>query len=427
MPVVARLLAFAVAGGFALALGAHSASAASTKFPRPTSGGDYAYTAPEATPYVGARAVVHYVTTGPDAPPLNDDNDNGYPDYVEQVSLAADTALLYYERHGFKLPLADTAGPDTKPDIYIDDLPAGVFGLTLPQTAEGGTFVIVSPRLDSRQKTLGSLPITVAHELFHVIQFSYVVSGKLPVWAAEGSASAFSILVFPKVEDLSMTNFLSGWLFQPWLPLYDERFDCAHCYGGAWWWLYLAHLNSGILPRYFALLEAADRKGKTPTLGVTQLDAALRGSHVGSLNDVFTAFSLNLYRRGLPLGGPYSLSPSTTPRASSIHSVYGLSTQYVPVHVPSTSRGVVIAVPYGDGPRPQVTLVVGGPKGRRVTGKRLRPGQGMILSTMFRNAAERKRIMLIVTSGHLKGVAYQVGYAAVGRRGKLPAWIAFRN
>jgi hypothetical protein len=427
MPVVARLLAFAVAGGFALALGAHSASAASTKFPRPTSGGDYAYTAPEATPYVGARAVVHYVTTGPDAPPLNDDNDNGYPDYVEQVSLAADTALLYYERHGFKLFLADTAGPDTKPDIYIDDLPAGVFGLTLPQTAEGGTFVIVSPRLDSRQKTLGSLPITVAHELFHVIQFSYVVSGKLPVWAAEGSASAFSMLVFPKVEDLSMTNFLSGWLFQPWLPLYDERFDCAHCYGGAWWWLYLAHLNSGILPRYFALLEAADRKGETPTLGVTQLDAALRGSHVGSLNDVFTAFSLNLYRQGLPLGGPYSLSPSTTPRASSIHSVYGLSTQYVPVHVPSTSRGVVIAVPYGDGPRPQVTLVVGGPKGRRVTGKRLRPGQGMILSTMFRNAAERKRIMLIVTSGHLRGVAYQVGYAAVGRRGKLPAWIAFRN
>ncbi len=427
MPVVARLLAFAVAGGFALALGAHSASAASTKFPRPTSGGDYAYTAPEATPYVGAHAVVHYVTTGPDAPPLNDDNDNGYPDYVEQMSLAADTALLYYERHGFKLPLADTAGPDTKPDIYIDDLPAGVFGLTLPQTAEGGTFVIVSPRLDSRQKTLGSLPITVAHELFHVIQFSYVVSGKLPVWAAEGSASAFSMLVFPKVEDLSMTNFLSGWLFQPWLPLYDERFDCAHCYGGAWWWLYLAHLNSGILPRYFALLEAADRKGKTPTLGVTQLDAALRGSHVGSLNDVFTAFSLNLYRRGLPRGGPYSLSPSTTPRASSIHSVYGLSTQYVPVHVPSTSRGVVIAVPYGGGPRPQVTLVVGGPKGRRVTGKRLRPGQGMILSTMFRNAAERKRIMLIVTSGHLKGVAYQVGYAAVGRRGTLPVWIAFRN
>jgi len=118
MSVVVRLLAFALVGGLALALGAHSAAAAgSTKFPRPTTGGDYAYSTPEAAPYVGTRAVVHYVTTGPDAPPLNDDNANGYPDYVEQVSLAADTALLYYERHGFKLPLADTAGPDTKPDV----------------------------------------------------------------------------------------------------------------------------------------------------------------------------------------------------------------------------------------------------------------------------------------------------------------------
>ena len=174
---VARIFVLALACACALA-GAHSAFAAGPiVVPRPTNGGEFAYTAPEAAPYVGARAVVHYVTTGPDAPPLNDDNDNGYPDYVEQVSLTADTALLYYERHGFKLPLADTAGPDTKPDIYIDDLPAGVFGLTLPQTAEGGTFVIVSPRLDSRQKTLGSLPITVAHELFHVVQFSYIASG----------------------------------------------------------------------------------------------------------------------------------------------------------------------------------------------------------------------------------------------------------
>jgi len=49
----------------------------------------------------------------------------------------------------------------------------------------------------------------------------------------------------------------------------------------------------------------------------------------------------------------------------------------------------------------------------------------VILSTLFRSASERKRIVLIVTSGHLNGVTYQVGYAAVGPRGKLPGWIAF--
>jgi hypothetical protein len=426
MSVVARFLVFAVAGGLTLAVGAHSALAADpAKSARPTTGGAYAYSAAEAQPYVGVRAVVHYVTTGPAAPPLNDDDHTGYPDYVEQVSSAADTALLYYERHGFKLPLADAAGPDAKPDIYIDTLLAGRFGLTFPETAEGGTFVLVSPRLDPRQRTLGSLQLTVAHELFHVIQFSYVTSGRVPLWAAEGSATALSMLVFPQVEDLAMDDYLNAWLSQPWLPLYDERFGCAHCYGGAWWWQYMARLNRGVLPRYFALLEAADQRGKPDRVGVTELDRALRNSRAGALNDVFAAFSLNLYRRGLPLRGAYSLRSSTTPRATSIRTSYGLSAQYVPVRVPPGSRGVVIAVPHGNGPRPRVALVVGGPKGRRVVAKRFRPGQGVILSTLFHSARERKQIVLIVTSGHLNGVDYQVGYAAVGRSGKLPGWIAF--
>jgi hypothetical protein len=265
----------------------------------------------------------------------------------------------------------------------------------------------------------------VAHELFHVIQFSYVRSGRLPLWAAEGSATALSMLVFPQLEDVAMDNYLDAWLSQPWLPLYDERFGCAHCYGGAWWWQYLVRLNSGVLPRYFALLEAADQRGKPSRVGVAQLDRALRNSRSGTLNDVFAAFSLNLYRRGLPLGDTYSLRSSTKPRATSIRTVYGLSTQYVPVRVPPRSRGVVIAVPHGNGPRPRVALVVGGPKGRLIVGKPFRPGQGVILSTLFRSASERRRIVLIVTSGHLNGVAYQVGYAAVGRSGKLPGWIAF--
>jgi hypothetical protein len=426
MSVVARFLVLAVAGALTLALGAHSALAADpTQVVRPTTGGEYAYPTAEAPPYAGVRAVVHCVTTGPAAPPLNDDDHNGYPDYVEQVGAAADTALLYYQRHGFKLPLADAGGPDSRPDIYIDSLPAGVFGLTFPETVEGGTFVLVSPRLDSRQSSLGSLQITVAHELFHVIQFSYVTSGRLPLWAAEGSAAAFSMLVFPQVQDLAMDDYLGAWLNQTWLPLYDERFSCAHCYGGAWWWQYLARLHPGALPRYFELLEAADQAGKPARVGVAQLDGALRSTHAGGLDKVFAAFSLSLYRRGLPLGGAYSLRPSTKPRATSVRGIYGLSTQYVPIHVPAGSRGVVIAVPHGNGPRPQVALVVGGPKGRRVVGKQFRPGQGVILSTLFRRAGERKHIVLIVTSGHLNGVEYQVGYAAVGRSGKLPGWIAF--
>src|SRR5262245_50464220 len=40
--------------------------------------------------YAARRAVVHYVVVGIDAPPLNDDDANGVPDYVEHVGAAAD-------------------------------------------------------------------------------------------------------------------------------------------------------------------------------------------------------------------------------------------------------------------------------------------------------------------------------------------------
>jgi hypothetical protein len=425
---VARILVLVSSCAVALAFGAHSAFAASPSVVlRPTTGGTYAYTAPEAPPYVSTRAVVHYVTSGPQAPPLTDSNGDGYPDYVEQVGAAADIALLYYERHGFKQPLPDTGGPDTKPDIYIDTLPTGVFGFTLMQAhAEGGTFVLVSPKLDvSAAKPYGSVDITVAHELFHLIQFSYVTSDNVPLWAFEGSASALSMLVFPQVQDHLMTDYLDAWLKTPWLPLYDERASCAHCYGGAWWWLYLARLNAKILPRYLAQLAADDRRGAPTRVGVTQLDTALKRSRVGSLDHVFTRFSLNLYRRGLPVGDAYSLKSSTTPRKTSTRGAFGLSTHYVPISVPRRSRGVVVSVPYGNGPRPEVTLVVGGPHGRQIVARRFRPGRGAVLSTLFRNPNERRRIVLIVTAGSLNGVPYRVEYAAVGPSGRLPGWISF--
>jgi hypothetical protein len=235
-----------------------------------------------------------------------------------------------------------------------------------------------------------------------------------------------SMLVFPAIEDVVATDYLDQWLNTPWLPLYDERFSCAHCYGGAWWWLYLSRLNRDVLPRYFAKLESDDHSGsKTTFIGVSQLDSAIRASGAGTLSNVFARFSLGLYRQALPVGRAFTFHASTRSRVSNVFDVNGLSTHYGSISVPARSRGVVVAVPYGHGPSPSVTMVVGGPKGRRVVGKRVRPGKGVLLSTIFRNPAERKNVLLIVTSGHLDGVRYQLGYAAVGPHGRLPGWIAF--
>src|SRR4051812_15973622 len=152
------------------------------------------YVAPART-YLSRRAAVHFVTLGVSAPPLNDDDADGVPDYVERVAAAADSAIAYYERRGFSPILADAGGPDGRPDIYISRFAAGYFGVAFP-AADGdrGAFLAVSNWLDpSPTASLGSLDGTVAHELFHLVQFSYfrpTVDPPLDAWVLEGMAAA---------------------------------------------------------------------------------------------------------------------------------------------------------------------------------------------------------------------------------------------
>jgi hypothetical protein len=180
--------------------------------PRPT------YTTAEATvatPYV----VVHYARTGPDHPRfMKDDDHDNVPNYIEKLAAAANKAWLWYAHNGFKGPLPDTAGPDAKLDIYVKALPQGLFGVTYPgSTARGGTFMVVDNQLDEAHLAKhGSLQQTVAHELFHVFQLSYVPDGDLPAWAAEGSATAMQTYVYPQIADAAAFQYVDAWLDQQW-------------------------------------------------------------------------------------------------------------------------------------------------------------------------------------------------------------------
>jgi hypothetical protein len=218
---------------------------------------------------------------------------------------------------------------------------------------------------------------------------------------------------------------MDDWLHAPWLPLYDEKGGCARCYGGAWWWLYLAAESRTVLPNYLTRLATEKRTTIEARAGITQLDEAIHAGKLGSLFRVFSRFSLNLYRRGLPVGKPYALTSSTSARETRIRPVFGLSAQYVPIRDPSRSRGLVISVPSGRGPAPDVSLVLGGPKGRRVVGKPVRPGQGTVISAVFRTAKERKNVVLIITGGRANGAVYGVQYVALGQHATLPTWVVF--
>jgi hypothetical protein len=383
---------------------------------RPTSGGEYAYNQPEAPPVVGRYAVIHYVTSGPDAPSQVDADGNGLPDYVAEVAAAADTSLGYYSSHGFRLPNPDTAGPDAKTDIYIHKLQEGLFGVTYAATyAEGGTFVVVSPTLDpaTNGKAVGSLYGTLAHELFHAVQYAYVPNGEMPAWAAEGQASAMAMLVYPQIRDEVMEQYLGAWLKQAYRPLYDQRSQCDHCYGGVLWWYSLAKLDpdAKVVSTYLGRLYGYQQAGRPLLAGTQPLDEALAQLGHGSLAKVYTRFSLKLYQEGLNPGTRPALHTGSKLQTTKAETLDGLSTHYVPVQVGAGARTLQLGLASA-GPAPQVTLVVGGPRGRVIDPKLSRQGHLAQFQVEFRSAAERSHVMLIVTSGHQDGDRYRIAYAA---------------
>jgi hypothetical protein len=221
------------------------------------------------------RAVVHYVVLGIDAPPLNDDDRDDVPDYVERVGAAADTAIEYYERRGFAAIQADTGGPDARPDVYVSRFAPGSFGVAFPAAdAHGGAFVVVSNALDpSAGSSLGSLYGTVAHELFHLVQFSYFSPAEepsIPAWVLEGSAAAMEDRVFPELDDIVSSLQLRRWFSQP------HRRLTAQSYGSQLFWRYVDEREPRLLPAYLERLAAPRPGNAAPALAAVYARVAGR-------------------------------------------------------------------------------------------------------------------------------------------------------
>ena len=213
------------------------------------------YASPERT-YSSERVVVHYVGLGIDAPPLNDDDADGVPDYVQLVGRAADRALAYYERRGFRAPLPDEDGPDARPDVYLSRFMPGTLGIAFPAAdAAGGAFAVVSNNLDpSAERSFASLHATVAHELFHLVQFSYFPAdgtAALPrPWILEGTAAALETRVAPELDDLVSTLQLRRWFAA------TGRTIVSQSYGAQLLWRSLDDEQPRFLPTLFQRLAA---------------------------------------------------------------------------------------------------------------------------------------------------------------------------
>jgi hypothetical protein len=355
--------------------------------------------------------VVHYVTSGPHAPPLNDDDANGVPDYVDEAASAGDRALALYRDLRFNLPPHDAGGPDQRPDIYLARLDVGLLGAALPPVSTpDGAYVLVSSQLDRETGVVsGSLQATVAHELFHVVQFAYAPDGAMPGWINEGVASLMELAAIPEVTDSVLSQYQDLWLSQPWLSLHDERFGCERCYGGILWWYYLYLLDPRIVPGLYTKLGGDYANDRLSGLGLGQLSKVLGAKGHGNVYKVFTAFAVDLYRAGYPTPVWRNLKAKRRSRTTRTQTVAGFATHYIRINPFVTRRGgYAITIGTLGGPKPKVTLITGNRKGREIKSRRIRGGRILQFIVRPKNRIERKKAMLIITSGRKKPVSYIV-------------------
>jgi MYXO-CTERM domain-containing protein len=338
MAPAARRLPAAIAAALATLLALGVAAPAPAHAQRPVLAGEATYGLP------GGDLLVHYATMGADAPPPADADGDGVPDFVESVAEIGEAALDRLVALGFRAPLPDALGGDSRTDIYLRNLvsadgSAGVDGCTANRCV--GYVVAENDYAGySYPSVTEGIESVVPHEIFHLIQYAY--AGGQPTSWTEGSA-VWAVEQLYGAGNSDFERFLPAFLPRNFRPF--ERppggFGDGYAYGAALWPYFLAHRFE---PR--VIVEAWEAS-ETATF-LDAIDAAL-GSRGGSLEAEFIEFTRwNLFTGARAAGGGYP-DPSGWPRVALEQAaadparifIEGLSARYLPLTIDELPRVVV--------------------------------------------------------------------------------------
>lgn len=158
------------------------------------------------------RVRVHYSEFGPNQTDMTDDDDDGVPDFPQQVAATAEDVIAFYESLGFRAPLTEEdmglgeLGGSYALDFYLVDFGGqadGMFSLDActyePDHCSG--FMVMENDFSgygyaSQEQAIATL---TSHELFHAVQYAY--EDDSPTWYSEGSAVWAERQFDPENED----------------------------------------------------------------------------------------------------------------------------------------------------------------------------------------------------------------------------------
>jgi hypothetical protein len=186
---------------------------------------------------------VHYVRTGVDAPPPASSTGTT-PDWVALTLSTAQESFLRMVALGWPLPPADRgAGGTPQFDIYLQDLGRrGLYGYCAPEDLVSGERNVASSYCvldnDFAEFALPPTPsmrVTVAHELFHAVQFG--LDAREDGWFLEATATWMEEQVTDDVDD-NRQYLRHGQLGDPGTPL--DSFGSLGSYGN---WIFFQRLT----------------------------------------------------------------------------------------------------------------------------------------------------------------------------------------
>lgn len=125
----------------------------------------------------GKFEIIYHVS-GTDSVSIDDENDNGIPDYIDRVAEAADSS---YRHEILNIGFTDPIPEGQQYKVYVqNDLPQEAYGYTeLKSGSPGGTIIYIESDFDGfpenshpKGNQVGSIYVTIAHEFKHAIQYA---------------------------------------------------------------------------------------------------------------------------------------------------------------------------------------------------------------------------------------------------------------